>query len=213
MGFGVNVNVKTPNVSDAVDKAKDAASGMVSGAVSSAQSTARGAMDAATGAVNGAIGAATDAADSVAGAVTGAVGAASGAISSVAGAIAEVAVSFTGAIEDLVLEPHMQLDANASWGDTKFEKGPIRVRVEVTAEEAAGGSETVRVFSSSGNFDEKKKVSEFIDSNEKTVVLLFEKAPMNEKYSLEVKAANGKLKKIFSEIEYGDLRKSGAVTV
>jgi len=36
----------------------------------------------------------------------------------VVGAIGDVAAGFTGAIEDFVPEPHLSLDANASYGKT-----------------------------------------------------------------------------------------------
>ena len=189
MGFGVSVNIETPDVSSAVDAAKDA----LSGAVGAAQGVVTSVTDAVTGAV--------DAASS----------AAAGAVSSlteVAGAIADVAVSFKGATVDFALEPHLQLDANASWGDTKFEKGPVWIRIEMPSDEADTAGDILHLFSSGGSFDEQKEFRDYDESTPETVDVLFEDVPMNEDYSLEVLFANGATRTMFRNIPYGDLRKT-----
>ncbi len=201
MGFGIKIKVEAPKVEvPKVDVAK-----AVSGATAAAMGAVSGAIDSAKDAVNGAV-------DSVTGAVNDAVGAATGAIaalSSVAGAIADVAVSFTGSIVDFVLEPHLQLSANASWGDTHFEKGPIRIRVELTPEEASGNGDALHLFSNSGAFDERREIGKFSGDNGTTVVMQFEDAPMNETYSLEViPEEGGPPRTIFTNIAYGDLRRT-----
>lgn len=193
MGFGGNIKVKVevPDIASAAGKAVDTASGLVSGAgniVSGAVDATRSSVDTATGAIS-------DTVDN-----------ASGALNRVAGAIGEVAVSFTGAAEDLVLEPHLQLDANASWGKTAFEKGPIRVRVDLTRMEADNNTDTIRMVSASGNFDEQKQISTYTESGENTVDVMFENAPMNETFSLEILHDGGEIRTVFSGVPYGDLR-------
>jgi hypothetical protein len=204
MGFGLNIKVEAPKVEtpkvDVAAAASQAASS-VTGAVS-------GAMGAAMGAVSGAVGAVTGA---VEGAVAGVAATASGAaaaLSSVAGAIADVDVSFKGAAEDFVLEPHLQLDANASYGKTKFEKGPIWIRIELTPDEAKLCTDTLHLFSESGEYDAKQKISDYKDNNETTVVIVFEKAPMDEKYSLEIIPEGGEPRVVLSRVPYGDLFKT-----
>ena len=200
MGFGMNVKVEAPkvevpkvDVAGAVDGVKDA----VSGAVDSATSAVSDAVDSAKEAVNSAVDAATDAVNDV-----------KESLSSVAGAIADVAVSFTGAIEDIALEPHLQLDANASFGKTNFEKGPIWIRVEHTPEEAKNNGDSIHLFTSSKKYDKTLPVSRFTKVVGSTVVMLFEDAPMDETYSLEVISADGSMKPIFSSVAYGDLRRT-----
>jgi hypothetical protein len=203
MGFGIDIKVDIPKVDAAstVNSAKGAVTGVVSGAVDSAKS-------AVTNTINSAKNTVSDTVVSVTDAVSGAVEAAKTSLSTVAGAITEVAVSFTGAIDDLVLEPHLLLDANANFGLTNFEKGPILIRVEHTPDEAKINTDTLHIFSESGAYDKTQKVSDFSDNNGKTVTLLFKEAPMNEKYSLEVIHADGGQKTIFTNIAYGDLRKT-----
>jgi hypothetical protein len=191
VGFGMKLDVKVEvpkievpkvDVASAVASTKDAIQGAVSGAVATA-----------TGAVAGAALAASSAASS---------------LSTVAGAIADVAVAFTGAIEDIVLEPHLTLDANASYGDTKFEKGPICIRLDMPADEASTCQDVLHLFSDSRSFDERKAVSAFTDQRASTVVVRFENAPMNETFSLEVLPATGTPHLLFSSVPYGDLRKT-----
>ncbi|HMA65314.1 MAG TPA: hypothetical protein VKO63_08950 [Chitinispirillaceae bacterium] len=231
MGFGLNVKVEVPkvevpkvevpkvdvaaaaknmtsSVTGAVSGAIDSAKSTVNSAVDSAKSAVAGAVDSAKSAVAGAVDSAKSAVDGAVSAATDAVESAKASLATVAGAIAEVAVSFKGAIEDIVLEPHLSLDANASFGKTKFEKGPIWIRVEDNPAEAKTNTDTIHIFSGSGTYDKTQKVCDFTDNNEKTVVLLFEEAPMGERYSLEVIRADGGKKTIFSNITYGDLRKT-----
>jgi len=215
MGFGLNVKVEVPkvevpkvDVAAAAKSAASAATGAVSGAIDSAKSAVNGAVDSAKAAVSGAVDSAKGAVDGALATANSAVESAKASLSTVAGAIAEVAVSFTGAIDDIVLEPHFSLDANASFGDTKFEKGPIWIRVEDTPEQAKANTDTIHIFSGSGEYDKTMKVSDFTKDNGKTVDLLFEEAPMGETFSLEVLKAGGAKKTIFSRIPYGDLRRT-----
>lgn len=215
MGFGLNVKVEVPKVEvpkvDVAAAAKNvasAATGAVSGAVDSAKSAVNSAVDSAKGAVNDAVGTVTGAVNSAVDAATDAVESVKASLSTVAGAIAEVAVSFTGAIEDFVLEPHLQLDANASYEETLFEKGPLWIRIEMTREEAGTSNDTIHIFSTSGAFDKKKLISDFADANESTVVLLFDDVPMNEKYSLELIEENGISTTLIDGVAYGDFFKS-----
>lgn len=220
MGFGLNVKVEVPKVEvpkvevpkvDVAAAAKNVTSsvtGAVSGAIDSAKSTVNSAVDSAKSAVAGAVDSAKSAVDGAVSAATDAVESAKASLATVAGAIAEVAVSFTGAIEDFVLEPHLQLDANASFGKTKFEKGPIWIRVEDTPAEAKANTDMIHIFSGSGDYDKTMKVSDFTKDNGKTVDLLFEEAPMGDTFSLEVLKDGGVKKTIFSKVSYGDLRRT-----
>ncbi|HMA64044.1 MAG: hypothetical protein ACM31E_01810 [Fibrobacterota bacterium] len=213
MGFGLNVKVETPKVEvpkvDVAAAAKSAASavtGAASGAVDSAKSAVNSAVDSAKGAVNDAVGAVTGAVNNAVDAATDAVESVKASLSTVAGAIADVAISFTGAIEDFVLEPHLQLDANASFGKTKFEKGPIWIRIEIPADKANDTREMLHFFTTTGSYNQKKQMRDYIESTPNTIDVLFEDAPMNENYSLEI-MLNGKCRTIFKNIPYGDLRK------
>ena len=198
MGFGLDLDVKVEVPKVEVPKVD------VGAAVS-------GAVNAATSAVSGAVSSVAGAVDSVAGAVSGAVKTATDAVSSlasVAGAIAEVAVSFTGAIEDLVLEPHIQLDANASFGDTQFEKGPVWIRLEMTEDEAKASTDSLHLSCESGAYDKMQRISNFADTNATSVVVVFEEAPMNETFTLELVSGNGDTTQLFSGVAYGHMRKS-----
>jgi hypothetical protein len=127
-------------------------------------------------------------------------------LDAVAGAITDVSVSFTGDIDDIVLEPHFNLSANASYEDTRFEEGLIEILVDMTAAEASKCNDEMRLYSSTGSFDQKKKVSEFFVKNEEYVMMMFENAPMNETFSLEVSSGDNAPKLIFSNVQYGDLK-------
>ena len=210
MGFGIKVDVPAPKVEvpkievPKVEVPKVDVGAAVSGAVSGASMAAAGAVASATAAVTGA---ASAVAGAVASATTAAASAASS-LASVAGAIADVAVSFTGAIEDLVLEPHLQLDANASWGDTHFEKGPIWIRVALPRDKAKERTDLLHLYSGSGGFDEQKTISAFAEAGETTVDVLFEDAPMNETFSLEITRGDAPPRRLFADVAYGDLRKT-----
>jgi hypothetical protein len=197
MPFGVDVKIKAPkveipkvDVAGAVKGAADAAAGAVAGAVKSATSAVTGAVASATAAVSGAVDSAVSS------------------LASVAGAIDDVAVSFTGAIEDIALEPHLQLDANASYGDTKFEKGPVWIRVDLTADRAKANGETLHLRSDDGSFDAKKGIKDFIEHASGYVDVLFEDAPMDKDYSLDVIDERSAVHAMFAGIPYGDLRKT-----
>jgi hypothetical protein len=204
MGFGIDVKVKVEAPKLSVPKVDVGAA--VGGAVSSAKAAVSGAVAGATNAAATAVSAATAA---VSGAVTAATGAASAALGSVAGAIADVAASFTGAIDDLVLEPHLQLSANASYGKTEFKKGPIWIRVEMPPAEARVSQGKLRLFSASGSYDQEKPLREYSDESASTIACLFEEAPMNETYSLEIISDSGDKTLVFSGVPYGHMRKSG----
>lgn len=205
MGFGLNVKVEAPKVEVPkvdVAAATSSVTDAISGAVDSAKGAVNDAVSTATAAVNGAVSAATEAANSVVSVATKAVAS----LTTVAGAIADVAASFTGAIEDIALEPHLSLDANASFGKTQFEKGPIWIRIEMPAGEAKDARETLHLFTGSGSYDKKKLMKDYIESTPDTVDVLFEDAPMDENYSLEI-VLKGKKRTLFKDIPYGDLRK------
>jgi hypothetical protein len=205
MGFGVNIKVEVPKVEPAkVDVA--AATAGVTGAVS-------GAVDSATKAVTGAVGAVTEA---VAGAAAVAAGGAA-ALSSVAGALVDVDVSFKGEAADLVLEPHLQLEANASYEETEFEKGPIYILIDLTRDEAARATDVLHVFSASGSYDQQKRIcDDFHEDDTDTtrpddgsptpsLFVKFEEAPMSETYSLEVIQDDDKRYLVFQDVSYGNL--------
>jgi hypothetical protein len=203
MGFGISASVPkipaAPKVPDA-PKAPDlkaAAAGAAAGFAAGAQAAVAGAAKSAMAGV-----AATAKA-----AVSGA-GAAAKSLSAVAGALAEVAVSFQGPSVDMAMEPHMVLDANASYGETRFEKGPVWIRVDLPAVKARENGDTLRLYSADGAYDRKKPIREFDEEQGRMVDVLFADAPMNQAYSLEVIPASGSPRPMFREIPYGDLRKT-----
>jgi hypothetical protein len=194
MGFGIDVKVEVPKVEvPKVEVPKVDVGAAVTGAASAATGAVASAVGAATAGASAALGSATKAAASLAG---------------TAGALADVAVSFTGPCVDLVLEPHLVLDANASYADTGFEKGPVRIRIDLTAAEAAEHGDTLRLFSGTGSYDQSKRISDYVESTEATIVVRFEAAPMNETFSLQVIPAQGEPHLVFSGVPYGDLRKT-----
>ena len=201
MGFGAKIKVETPKVDvPKVDDVTAAAKGAVTGAIDTAKDTVSATIDKAKDAASGVVGTVTKKIAAVREALPS--------LTTVAGAIADIAVSFTGAIDDLVLEPHFQLDANASFGETRFEKGPIRIRVDLTPEEGKSCTDMLQLFADSGGYDQKQRIRDFSDSNSQTVIVLFENAPMDKKYSLKVISQQGESRLLFSNVSYGDLRKT-----
>lgn len=195
MGFGISASVpkvEVPKVpaAPAVPSAPDLA-GAVKGAVGAVAGAAAGAVAGAKAAAGGALGAAAKAGASLAG---------------VAGALAEVAVSFEGPSVDVAMEPHMVLDANADYGDTNFEKGPIWIRVDLAPGKARESNETLHLRSDDGAYDEEKRIADFTDDTAETVDVLFEDAPMDRTYSLGVIDEYGATHAMFAGIPYGDLR-------
>jgi hypothetical protein len=195
MGFGISASVpkvevpKVPAV-PAVPTVPDLA-GAVKGAVGAVAGAAAGAAAGAKAAAGGALGAVAKVGASLAG---------------VAGALAEATVSFEGPSVDVAMEPHMVLDANAGFGETKFEKGPIWIRVDLAPEKAKENHETLHLRSDDGAFDMEKKINEFQDETAETVDVLFEDAPMDRSYSLDVIDGKGVTHAMFAKIPYGDLR-------
>ncbi|MEO7424476.1 MAG: hypothetical protein ABI036_04765 [Fibrobacteria bacterium] len=205
MGFGLGGSVSVPKVEvpkvevPKVEIPKVNVAGAVSGA-------AAGLAGAVSGAAAGVAAGAKAAVGGVVGGALGAVGKVAASLAGVAGGLAEVAVSFKGASVDFAMEPHMVLDANASYGDTQFEKGPVWIRVDLTPEKAQENTETLHLRSDDGAFDGKKKINEFSDKSEDTVDVLFEDAPMDQTYSLDVIDEKGVAHSMFAGIPYGDLR-------
>lgn len=198
MSFGMNVKVDVPKV--------DIPKVDVSGTIDGVKNTVSGAIDSAKTAVNDMVDSAKDTINSAIDTATNAVNEVKESLSSVAGAIADVAVSFTGAIEDIALEPHLQLDANASFSITNFEKGPIMIRVEMTPDEAQACTDKLHLYSAS--FNEQKMITDFKNADGKTIGVLFEDAPMSENFTLEIIHDSGAPSVMFSDIPYGNLRKS-----
>lgn len=195
MGFGISASVpkvEVPKVpaAPAVPDVPDLA-GAVKGAVGAVAGAAAGAAAGVKAAAGGVLGAAAKAGASLAG---------------VAGALAEVAVSFEGPSVDVAMEPHMVLDANAGYGETDFEKGPIWIRVDLAPEKARENQETLHLRSDDGAYDEEKRIDGFSDSTAESVDVLFEDAPMDKTYSLDVIDENGAAHAMFARIPYGDLR-------
>jgi hypothetical protein len=202
MGFGISGSVSVPKVEApkvAAPKVPDPAAALA-GAAASAKSTVAGAVGgiaaAAKGAVDGVVAAA------------GAAAKAAVNLSSVAGALAEVAVSFKGLSADFAMEPHMVLDANASFGETNFEKGPVRILIDLTPEKAQANTEILHLKADDGSFEGRKRISEFTGKGERTVAVIFEDAPMDQTYSLDVIDAEGRAHAMFAKVPYGDLRNS-----
>jgi hypothetical protein len=202
MGFGLGGSVSVPKVEVPkveVPKAPNPAAAIA------------GAAAAAKGAVGGAVGGVAAAAKGAVGGALGAAGAAVKAVvnlGSVAGALAEVAVSFKGMSADFAMEPHMVLDANASYGDTNFEKGPIRILIDLAPEKAQANTESLHLRAEDGSFEGKKRINEFTGKTERTVAVVFEDAPMDKTYSLDLIDAGGKAHAMFAKVAYGDLRNS-----
>ncbi len=202
MGFGLSGSVSVPKVeapklevpkvpdpAAALAGAAAAAKGAVAGAIDGAAAAAKGAVDGAIGAAGAAVKAAVN-------------------LASVAGALAEVAVSFKGLAADFAMEPHMVLDANASFGETEFEKGPVRILIDLTPEKAQANTETLHLRSDDGSFEGRKRISEFSAKAERMVAVVFENAPMDRTYSLDVIDTEGKAHPMFAKVPYGDLRNS-----
>ncbi len=198
MGFGIDVKVKVEVPKVEVPKVD------VGAAVAGVASAATSAVSSATSAVSSAIGTVTAGVAAAVDSVTSA----AASLASVPGALAEVAVAFTGACVDLVLEPHLILDANASWGDTEFKKGPIWIRIDLTTAQAAEHQDTLHLYSATGAYDQSKRISDYVDSSATSVDVLFEDAPMEETFSLEVIHPQGERHVIFSGVSYGNLRKN-----
>ena len=108
---------------------------------------------------------------------------------------------------DRPMEPHAGQDANADYAETEFKRGPIWIRVDLTPEAAKRCPDRLHLFSESGEYDQEQPVSEYTDAGEDTVDLLFEDAPMNQAYTLEVHATGGKTYTVFENVTYGDLRR------
>src|SRR5512138_3039382 len=87
------------------------------------------------------------------------------AASALAGAVAEVAEVWTGPVEDLVLEPHLVLDANASYEETHFDKGPVWILVDLSPDEAKDCDDRLRLFSRASDYDTTKDIRDFADAN------------------------------------------------
>jgi hypothetical protein len=215
MGFGIKVDVTVEAPKVELPKVD------VASAVSGATSAAAGAVNAAVAAVSGAVSSAASSATAGADAVAAS-------LSSVPGALGDVAVSFTCEAEDLVLEPHLQLDANASWEDTRFENGPIWIFVDLTPEEADQSTDVLHIFSTSGNYDRRCDicqdylVGDGTDDDEASnalpsgsnqgvtiVKVRFDDAPMSERFSLEVVPKDAPPYFVFQDVPYGDLRGEG----
>lgn len=201
MGFGLSASVpkvEVPKVpaAPAVPKAPDlagAVSGAAAGIAGAVSGAAAGLAATAKGAAEGALGAAAKVGASLAG---------------VAGALAEVAVSFEGGTVDVAMEPHMVLDANASYEETKFEKGPVWIRVDMAPEKAEVSGEILHLYVESGGYDQEKPIKEFKEGGTRSVDVLFEEAPMDKLFTLDVIDARGKTHTMFSRVPYGDLRKT-----
>lgn len=200
MGFGFSGKIEAPKVeAPKVAAPKPDVAGAVAGVAAGAAAAVKGAASAAAATAKGALGGAAGIAGKAGGAVS---------LSAVAGALADVSVSFKGGTEDSAMEPHMVLDANASYEETRFEKGPVWIRVDMPPEKAKENGETLHLRSGDGAYDRKKPIKEFAESGTKTVDVVFEEAPMDKAYTLEVVGASGKAYPVFSGIAYGDLRKS-----
>jgi hypothetical protein len=114
---------------------------------------------------------------------------------------------------DCPMEPHVVLDANASYEETKFEKGPIWIRVDLSPKDAARSKDTLRLFAESAEFDQKRSISAYTDANEDSVDVLFEDAPMNLSYTLEVIGSDGSACTVFKNVTYGGLRREKDLSV
>lgn len=203
MGFGLSAKVEVPKAPavPAVPKAPDLA-GAVAGAVAGAAGAAAGAAASVAGAVAGAAAGVTAAA----GGALAAAAKAGGSLTGVAGALAEVAVSFEGPSVDLAMEPHLVLDANASYGDTKFEKGPVWIRVDLKPEKAKASGDTLRLYTARGEYDVTKRIGDFDEEQGAMVDIRFDDAPMDKEFSLEVNPGTKSAHFIFKHVPYGDLR-------
>jgi hypothetical protein len=214
MGFGLKVEAPKAEVPKAaapkVEAPKLAVAG-IAGAASAVGGAAAGAAGGVKGAVAGAAAGVGGAAAGLKSGVGGAVEAAGGAalsLSAVAGALAEVSVSFQGGTEDAAMEPHMVLDANAGFEETKFEKGPVWVRVDLPPDLAKASTDTLHLYCASGAYDKREKISAFKEQAGTTVDVEFADAPMDQEFSLDVIDDQGRAHAIFAHVSYGDMRKT-----
>lgn len=193
MGFGVDLNVK-------VEAPKVDVAAAVSAGTTAVASV-----------VGGAVAAATTAAGEVVAAVAAGAQAAAEAVASlaqVAGAIADVEVSFTGPTEDIPMDPHSMLIANASFEETQFEKGPVWIRIRIMPALVDQYPYAFRLYSLDGTYDVTRNLAEYAAQGPAHVDLLFEDAPMGQQslYALDVVSATGAVQTVFSGVQYGDLR-------
>lgn len=200
MGFGFSGKIEAPKVeAPKVAAPKLDVAGTVAGLAAGTAAAVKGAASAAAATAKGAVGGAAGIAGKAGGAVS---------LSAVAGALADVSVSFKGGTEDAAMEPHMVLDANASYEETRFEKGPVWIKVELAPEKAKESGEILHLHSEDGAYDQEKRISAFEECGAKTVDVLFEEAPMNQAFTLEVVDEAGRSHTIFAKVAYGDLRKT-----
>jgi hypothetical protein len=131
-----------------------------------------------------------------------------------------------GGAEDIPQPPHVVLQADASedeslegvpLGDepldddesdteTQSEKGPLWIKVDLMPEEAKLSTDTLHLYSESGEFDRKQSVGDFTNSSDISVEIVFQDVPMDQQYSLEIIPAEGAPYKVFSNTAYSDLK-------
>ena len=198
MGFGLDLNIKVEAPKIEAPKVDVAA------ATKDVMDSAKATVASATGA----LGALANTVNEAAEVVSDVVRSLTKAATSTAGAIADMAVSYTGPTVDLVLEPHLILDANASYADTQFKKGPIWIRIEMPPDESQMCTHALHLYSDSGEYDVTHPISDMTEQDEGTVRILFENAPMNACFTLEVILSEGKTRLVFSGVPYGSLRKT-----
>ena len=73
---------------------------------------------------------------------------------------------------------------------------------------AQANAETLHLRSDDGSFEGRKRISDFTGRSDRSVAVVFEDAPMDKTYSLDVIDAGGKAHAMFAKIPYGDLRNS-----
>lgn len=115
---------------------------------------------------------------------------------------------FGGEAGDAALGQHMAQPGKASYEDGPCGKGPVWIRVILAPEQARECGDVLRLRSEDGGYDREKPISGFDECGKNTVDLLFEDAPMDRAFSLDVIDAQGKAHIMFSGIPYGDLRKA-----
>jgi len=87
-------------------------------------------------------------------------------------------------------------------------EGQIWIRMCIPPEIIDHYSQTLHLFSTAGNYSQKKKVNEYKQADESSVYILFEGAPEGDdsKYTLELTSDDGTIEPLFKNAMYSNLQ-------
>ncbi len=83
-------------------------------------------------------------------------------------------------------------------------KGPVWIHMGLSPDLAEKSALTLHLFTRSGNYDQKKKISEFASKKEDSVFVLFNDAPTDDasKFTIEILAEDGSVIPIVKDVTY-----------